>query len=513
MTEPESTTSLAPAIEPPFEKTGALRHPLTAWIVLIVCCAATFIGWSVSRSQLLDQDFDRFQIRVGQITNEVSQRVLSYEQALVAARASLTANQPANGDSWRTFVDQMDIDRSYPGISGIGFIANVPATDLPAFVAANRRDDTPEFAVRPEGQRPDYFPIQFIEPQERNLALIGYDIGSDSLRRAMAEESRDNGEATLTPRRKRANDPIGNSAVLFLLPVYKSGLVVDSINARRAALLGWVFVPFRIDDVMAGVIPFDLADVNFEIFDGKMPSALNLLYDDDRSSGNRDARYKSVFKKDETLKIGGRTWTIHFTTRPVFDKISDRSKHIFILIGGLSISLLIFGITRSLATTRARAFELAEKMTEQLRIQERALTSSNAGVVITDALRPDNPVIYVNPAMEKISGYSAAEFIGRNCRFLQGKERNQPALEQLRHALKEKSSCKVVLRNFRKAGKLFCNELSISPVRDEEGQVTNFVGIVEDITERENAVAQIPATGLGNERSLRSFAVRLSLAR
>jgi PAS domain S-box-containing protein len=176
---------------------------------------------------------------------------------------------------------------------------------------------------------------------------------------------------------------------------------------------------------------------------------------------------------------------------PAFDKISDRSKHIFILIGGLSISLLIFGITRSLATTRARAFEMAEKMTEQLRIQERALTSSNAGVVITDALQPDNPAIYINPAMERISGYTAAEFIGRNCRFLQGKERNQPALEQLRRALAEKTSCKVVLRNFRKDGKLFCNELSISPVLDEEGQVTNFIGIVEDITERENTEAEI----------------------
>ena len=69
------------------DKAGTLRHPLTAWIVLVVCCVATFIGWSVSRSQLLDREYDRFEIRVGQITNEVQQTILTYEQVLLSARA------------------------------------------------------------------------------------------------------------------------------------------------------------------------------------------------------------------------------------------------------------------------------------------------------------------------------------------------------------------------------------------------------------------------------------------
>ena len=486
MSEPHLSAPRSPALEPP-DKTGALRHPLTAWIVLAVCCAGTFIGWSVSRSQLLDQEFDRFQIRVGQISSEVRQRVLTYERALMAARAFLMAEPGADRQTWRTFVEQLAIQRSYPGITGIGLIAYVPAENMPAFLAATRADGAPEFEIRPKGERPDYFPIRYIEPIELNRESLGYDIGSDALRRTIALESRDNGAATLVPRLIRVQDPIENSAVLFLLPVYRPGASLDSVTERRAALIGWVYAPFRIDDVLAGLVHPESADVDFDIRDVEMPAAPQPLYDADPVEHADDPRYREAFKQDEVVIVGGRTWKIHFVSRPAFDRNSDRSKHVFILLGGLCISGLMFGITRSLATTRASAFALAEKMTEQLRLQERALNSSNAGVVITDSLRPDDPVIYVNPAMEKISGYSAAEFLGRNCRFLQGDEQQAPALERLREALAAGTSCQVILRNRRKNGELFWNQLTVSPVRDDAGQVTHFVGIAEDITERKRS--------------------------
>ena len=162
MSEPYSPTRRSPALEPP-EKTGALRHPLTAWIVLAVCCAATFIGWSVSRSQLLDQEFGRFQIRVGQISSEVRQRVLNYEHGLSAARAFITAEPEVDRRKWEEFVRQLAIERSYPGITGIGFIANVPAEQLPTFLQETRADRAPDFRIHPEGQRLDYFPVKFIE--------------------------------------------------------------------------------------------------------------------------------------------------------------------------------------------------------------------------------------------------------------------------------------------------------------------------------------------------------------
>ena len=121
---------------------------------------------------------------------------------------------------------------------------------------------------------------------------------------------------------------------------------------------------------------------------------------------------------------------------------------------------------------------------EELRLRDRAITASSNGIVITDPNQPDNPMIYVNPSFELITGYTAQEAIGRNCRFLQGDDRDQPALEELRRAIREERYCTVVLRNYRKDGALFWNELSISPVWDENGNLTHFIGVQEDVTDR-----------------------------
>jgi PAS domain S-box-containing protein len=118
------------------------------------------------------------------------------------------------------------------------------------------------------------------------------------------------------------------------------------------------------------------------------------------------------------------------------------------------------------------------------RLLGRAVAASSNGIVITDPRVPDNPIVYVNSAFEEISGYPADEVLGYNCRFLQADDRDQPALEELREALTEERECRVVLKNYRKDGTPFWNELYVSPVHDEEGHLTNFIGVQNDITQR-----------------------------
>ncbi|MFH1599265.1 MAG: EAL domain-containing protein [Pseudomonadota bacterium] len=128
---------------------------------------------------------------------------------------------------------------------------------------------------------------------------------------------------------------------------------------------------------------------------------------------------------------------------------------------------------------------------ERLLLLQRAVESSMNGIIIADAQSGNLPIIYVNPAFEALTGYSSEEVMGRNCRFLQGEETRQPELDILRRALSDGSDCNVIVRNFRKDGELFWNHLFISPVRDESGSITHFVGIQNDLTERRQVEAEL----------------------
>ena len=131
------------------------------------------------------------------------------------------------------------------------------------------------------------------------------------------------------------------------------------------------------------------------------------------------------------------------------------------------------------------------KRTENtLRMRERAIMAATQGLIIADPNQPDCPLIYASPACEKITGYHYTEVLGRNCRFLQGKETDPAAVAQLRAAIREGKSCTVELLNYRKDGAPFWNELSISPVRDEAGRLINFIGVQADVTARRSLQKQ-----------------------
>lgn len=129
------------------------------------------------------------------------------------------------------------------------------------------------------------------------------------------------------------------------------------------------------------------------------------------------------------------------------------------------------------------AMEINERE-DELRLRDRAIQSVSQGIVITDPGLPDNPVIFASPSFAQMTGYSLDEIIGRNCRFLQGKDTDPDAIEQIRQAIRLGRGCNVELMNYRKDGSSFWNNLTISTVLNEKGQITHFVGVQTDVTKR-----------------------------
>ena len=141
-------------------------------------------------------------------------------------------------------------------------------------------------------------------------------------------------------------------------------------------------------------------------------------------------------------------------------------------------------------------------------LYRRLVESSSEGVVLVDAQNPERPVIYANPGFEALTGYSSAELIGRNLRFLQGDDREQDGRHRLREALVRGESCRVLLRNYRKDGTVFWNEMTVSPLLDADGRVTHYAGHHRDAGERLRIDPKLARDSLSGAHQPTAVAIR-----
>ncbi len=134
--------------------------------------------------------------------------------------------------------------------------------------------------------------------------------------------------------------------------------------------------------------------------------------------------------------------------------------------------------------TIVRDVTQAKAVRDTLHIRNSALQAAGNGIVISDAKQKDIPIIYANDAFYAMTGYKESEVLGQNCRFLQNEDREQEEIALLAHAINSGSACQVTLRNFKKDGTLFYNELTVTPVRTEQGELTHFIGVLNDVSAR-----------------------------
>ena len=135
---------------------------------------------------------------------------------------------------------------------------------------------------------------------------------------------------------------------------------------------------------------------------------------------------------------------------------------------------------------------VSDQDTEQgpisLELLKKAVDESNDGIVIAEQEGDDNILIYVNKAFERLTGFTAEDILYQDCRFLQSGDTDQEGLQQIRDAIKAERSGRAVLRNYRKDGSMFWNELSVSPVFNDEDQLRYYIGIQKDVTEQVEAL-------------------------
>ncbi|HEY0664442.1 MAG TPA: CHASE domain-containing protein, partial [Gallionella sp.] len=350
---------------------------LMPWLTLVIGLLVTYGLQDVARQENRRNVQERFDFRADELVGNIEARLLSYEQVLNGAKGLFVSSRQVVRGEFRDYVAQLNLAQYYPGIQGVGFSLWIPHAELAAHTQSIRREGFPGYVVRPDGKRDAYTSITYLEPFDwRNQRAFGFDMYSEPVRRAAMQRARDenltvtSGKVTLVQETEKNMQP----GFLMYLPVYRAGLPHRTLPERRANLLGWVYAPFRMHDLMQGILGEHFGEIGdtiaFDIYDGDTPSPAGLMYDFNAQTGILAGKHTPVFSAVRHLDAGRHQWTVAVRSLPGFEERLDSANAKYIALVGVTISVLAAFIVWLLLTGRERAYARASEMTRELSASE-----------------------------------------------------------------------------------------------------------------------------------------------
>jgi signal transduction histidine kinase len=351
-----------------------LGRTAVAYVVLGAALVLTCLAFLYVRHDVEERERERFDEITVSAERAVDRRMQTYIDAMLDGRGLFAASESVTREEWEDYVAGSDLERRYPGIQAIAYAERVPLEDREAHERRVRAQGFPSYALRPAGERYEYFPLVYVAPSKPdNRSLFGYDFYSGRVNRDAMEQARDTG----LPRASGKVELEGTGMTGFLVytPIYRKGAPQATMDERREALQGFIVSVFRTDDLLEGIFGAPMADtqVDLEVFDGAEFTRDGLLHDDDGVLHAADPSYSAHFSEIDTMEVAGRIWSLYFSTLPSFEPGWRSNLPLFVLLSGLAISLMLFGVTWMLAHSRIQA----EHVGLQLEATNRDLEETN----------------------------------------------------------------------------------------------------------------------------------------
>ncbi|HEX3157751.1 MAG TPA: CHASE domain-containing protein [Gemmatimonadaceae bacterium] len=297
-----------------------------------------------------------FATAVQSTRDRIEHRLELKASILQGAGALFASSGEVTREEFRSYVRHFAASENYPGVQGVGFARRVTPANVGALERGMHAQGVPGFHVWPMSERPNLYPIVYLEPLDaRNRAALGFDMFTEPVRAAAMAAARDSGMPMLSGRVRLVQEIDHDVQPGFLIyePVYEHGTSPSTVEARQTALVGWVYSPFRARDLFTGIFGSETEPrVAFQVYDGATVAPEYLLFDSRRPPRALDA---SALRDTVTLPVFGRTWTLAFAARP---SAADRTGRLIapaIVIFGVLVSLVLFAVTRAEVQARARA--------------------------------------------------------------------------------------------------------------------------------------------------------------
>ncbi|HEX5973237.1 MAG TPA: CHASE domain-containing protein [Gemmatimonadaceae bacterium] len=360
------------------------------WFVLGISLAVTAVATWAALATVHGRIHARFTSAVQSTRDRIEGRLDTYVALLQATAGLFAASRDVRRDEFHAYAARLRVRERYPGIQGIGYSQHVTPAGIPALERRMHAQGEGSFHVWPESERGDYHAILYLEPLDRrNEAALGYDMFTDTTRREAMIRARDAGAPAMSGHVQLVQeiDQGKQAGFLIYVPVYRGGDVPATVEARRAELDGFVYAPFRADDLFQGIFGSEAEPrVSFRLYDGPQPSAAALLHDSDMDWRSRpDGELSSLTPLDARtdtipMRTAGRQWTLVFTPTTGLLDSAGRGMVPLVAAAGAMVSLLLFLLARSHVRDREREWRATREtaaLASQVQARNAELAAAN----------------------------------------------------------------------------------------------------------------------------------------
>ncbi|WP_396271328.1 CHASE domain-containing protein [Ideonella sp.] len=404
------------APSPPNAIESWLTRPAAAWVILAISLSLTAVAWWLSRTFSHDEAQQRFERRTDDVHRRLEQRLATYEGALRGGVALFAAQgSEVSRSQWQRYVSTLHLADRYPGIQGLGVTKLIAPAQLAAHEQAIRQEGFKDYAVKPAGVREQYSSIVYLEPFEgRNLRAFGFDMMSEATRRAAMQRAGETGQAALsgTVTLVQEDGKDVQRGFLLYVPVYRGGSVPTTTEARWAALWGWVYAPFRIQDLMHGVLGAEAEQMRFTLHDGDRATDESKFY----GSSPRASAEAAPLSLQRPLTVAGHTWTVHYEAETTDSGFATTQSNVVAILG-LFIDALLFWTIGTIARRKQQVERSALAQSTQARERTAWLDAvsdlSPNGVLVFER-HDDNTfrLVFTNPAFSELFGLRPGDLTG-----------------------------------------------------------------------------------------------------
>lgn len=355
------------------ERSSLLRHSklrVVHWFTVVLSIVITLSVWQYARVQIALRTEARFEFAAEQTAALIEERLQEYELALWGGVATLsTHGNNIDNEIWQTFAKNLEIEKRFPGINGIGVIHQIKRENVESYLK-EQRVTRPDYRVHPAQNGNVIQPITFIEPLGSNREAVGLDMMHEQNRRNSLMQARDNDRAQITGPIILVQDKDKTPGFLFFAPFYATE-DHDTLQQRRDQFEGAVYAPFVVKKLMDGVLDKDQRSTAIRISDNDQ-----VIYDE-ISTQDADYDAKSLGTKRIPLTLFGREWMIDVRAGLDFRAENSGFESTALLIAGLLIDLALLALFVLLSRANQRGLRFADLATAALDQDTKILLATN----------------------------------------------------------------------------------------------------------------------------------------